>query len=330
MLEHGGRLQQAARRYGIASADWLDLSTGINPNAWPVPDLPARAWSRLPESDDGLEAAAYAYYGTQSLLPVAGSQAAIQALPLLRDVCRVGVLSLSYAEHAQAWQRHGHATQAVTATQVNDCIARLDVLVLVHPNNPTGERFAVQQLIDWHAQLAVRGGWLIVDEAFMDATPDASLAPFCPRAGLIVLRSLGKFFGLAGARVGFVLAAREILQALDEHLGPWTVSGPARAVATLALQDRAWQTQTRTRLMHDAQRLQELLRAGGLPPAGGSGLFQWVLTPQAAVIHERLARQGILTRLFSELQSLRFGLPGSEIQWQRLRTAMVLQAGALI
>lgn len=330
MLEHGGRLQQAARRYGIALADWLDLSTGINSNAWPVPDLPAHTWSRLPENDDGLEAAAHAYYGTQSLLPVAGSQAAIQALPLLRGACHVGVLSPSYAEHAQAWQRHGHATQAVTATQVNDCIARLDVLVLVHPNNPTGERFAVQQLIDWHAQLAVRGGWLIVDEAFMDATPDASLAPFCPRAGLIVLRSLGKFFGLAGARVGFVLAPREILQALDEHLGPWTVSGPARAVATLALRDRAWQTQTRTRLMHDAQRLQELLRAGGLPPAGGSGLFQWVLTPQAAVIHERLARQGVLTRLFSEPRSLRFGLPGSEIQWQRLRTAMVLQAGALI
>lgn len=326
MLEHGGRLQQAARRYGIAPADWLDLSTGINPNGWPVPDLPARAWSRLPESDDGLEAAARDYYGTQSLLPVAGSQAAIQALPLLRDACRVGVLSPSYAEHAHAWQRHGHATQAVAAAQVNDVIAGLDVLVLVHPNNPTGGRFAVQQLIDWHAQLAVRGGWLIVDEAFMDATPEASLAPLCPRAGLIVLRSLGKFFGLAGARVGFVLAPREILQALDAHLGPWTVSGPARAVATLALQDRAWQIQTRARLMQDAQRLQELLRASNLPPSGGSALFQWVPTPQAAVVHECLARQAILTRLFSEPSSLRFGLPADEKQWQRLHTALAAHA----
>lgn len=326
MLEHGGRLQQAARRYGIAPADWLDLSTGINPNGWPVPDLPAQTWSRLPESDDGLEAAAHAYYGTQSLLPVAGSQAAIQALPLLRGACRVGVLSPSYAEHAQAWQRHGHATQAVSAVQVNEVIARLDVLVLVHPNNPTGERFSVPQLIDWHAQLAGRGGWLIVDEAFMDATPDASLAPFCPRAGLVVLRSLGKFFGLAGARVGFVLAAREILQALDEHLGPWTVSGPARAVATLALQDRAWQIQTRARLMHDAQRLQELLRAFDLPVSGSSALFQWVLTPQAVVIHEYLARQGILTRFFSESSSLRFGLPANEKQWQRLHTALAAHA----
>lgn len=326
MLEHGGRLQQAARCYGIAPADWLDLSTGINPNGWPVPDLPAHTWSRLPDNDDGLEAAAHVYYGTQSLLPVAGSQAAIQALPSLRDACRVGVLSPSYAEHAQAWQRQGHAVQPINAAQVNEIVARLDVLVLVRPNNPTGERFAVQQLIDWHAQLAVRGGWLIVDEAFMDATPDASLAPFCPRAGLIVLRSLGKFFGLAGARVGFVLAAREILQALDEYLGPWAVSGPARAVATLALQDRSWQSQTRARLMHDAQRLQELLRAVDLPPSGGTVLFQWVSTPQAAVIHERLARQGILTRLFSETSSLRFGLPANEKQWQRLHKALAAHA----
>ena len=322
MLEHGGRLLQAARRYGIAAGEWLDLSTGVNPNGWPVPLLPATAWSRLPENDDGLEAAACAYYGTQSLLPVAGSQAAIQALPLLRSACRVGVLSSGYAEHAHAWRRVGHATQAVAAAQVEDAITQVDVLVLIHPNNPTAARFAPQQLLDWHAQLAARAGWLIVDEAFVDATPDASLAPFCPRPGLIVLRSLGKFFGLAGARVGFALAPREILQRLEEQLGPWTVSGPARVVAILALQDRAWQTQARARLIHDAQRLQELLRACGLPSAGGTGLFQWVVTPQAAVIHDRLARQGILTRIFSEPSSLRFGLPGAEKDLARLATAM--------
>jgi len=326
MLEHGGRLLQAARRYGIAAGDWLDLSTGVNPNGWPVPSLPATAWSRLPENDDGLEAAAYAYYGTQSLLPVAGSQAAIQALPLLRSACCVGVLSPGYAEHAHAWRGVGHATQAVAAAQVDDAITQVDVLLLIHPNNPTAARFAPQQLLDWHAQLAARGGWLIVDEAFVDATPDASLAPYCPRPGLIVLRSLGKFFGLAGARVGFVLAPREILQRLDEQLGPWTVSGPARAVARLALEDRAWQAQTRARLSHDAQRLQELLRASGLSPAGGTALFQWVVTPQAAVIHDRLARQGILTRLFSEPSSLRFGLPADEKQWQRLHTALAAHA----
>ncbi len=322
MLEHGGRLRQAARRYGIPPADWLDLSTGINPNGWPVPSLPAAAWLRLPENDDGLEAAARAYYGTHALLPVAGSQTAIQALPLLRGTCRVGVLDPGYAEHARAWRRAGHATQPVAAGQVDDAIAQVDVLVLAHPNNPTGACFTPPQLLDWHARLAARDGWLVVDEAFLDATPDASLASFCPRPGLIVLRSLGKFFGLAGARVGFVLAPPRLRQHLDEQLGPWTVSGPARVVARLALQDRGWQTQTRARLMHDAQRLCELLCARGLTPAGGSGLFQWVVTPQAAIIHDRLARQGVLVRLFAEPASLRFGMPANETQWQRLRTAL--------
>jgi len=322
MLEHGGRLRQAARRYGIVPADWLDLSTGINPNGWPVPPLSATAWSCLPENDDGLEAAARTYYGTEALLPVAGSQAAIQALPLLRGACCVGVLAPGYAEHAHAWRRAGHATRPLAAGDVDDAVAQVDVLVLVHPNNPTGACFTLPQLLGWHARLAARDGWLVVDEAFLDATPDASLAPFCPRPGLIVLRSLGKFFGLAGARVGFVLAPPELLQRLDEQLGPWAVSGPARAVASLALEDHAWQTLTRARLMHDAQRLCELLRAYGLTPAGGSRLFQWVVTPQAAAIHDRLARQGVLVRLYAEPVSLRIGLPANDTQWQRLHAAL--------
>ncbi len=325
MLEHGGRLYQASQRYGIAPADWLDLSTGINPNGWPVPSLPATAWSCLPENDDGLEVAARAYYGTESLLPVAGSQAAIQALPFLRSACRVAVLDPGYAEHAHAWRRAGHATQPVAAGQVDDAVAQVDVLVLIHPNNPTGARFTPQQLLGWHAQLAARDGWLVVDEAFLDVDPDASLASFCLRPGLIVLRSLGKFFGMAGARVGFVLAPSEILQRLNEQLGPWTVSGPARVAARLALQDRSWQKQTRVRLVQAAQRLHELLSVCRLPPAGGAGLFQWVVTPQAAAIHDRLARQGVLVRLFAEPASLRFGLPANETQWQRLHAALTVQ-----
>ena len=73
-------------------------------------------------------------------------------------------------------------------------------MVLVQPNNPTGALFARSRLLDWHARLARRGGWLVVDEAFIDPTPDASLAPMAGADGLVVLRSLGKFFGLAGAR----------------------------------------------------------------------------------------------------------------------------------
>lgn len=186
MLEHGGRLRAAARRYSIPEADWLDLSTGINPHGWPVPPVPAEIWQALPQDDDGLHAAAHDYYGTTSILAVAGSQAAIQALPALRPHARVALLATSYAEHAYAWQRCGHEVFSVSAEEILHVDA--DVKVIVNPNNPTGKLFTCEELLKLHAQLAARGGDLVVDEAFIDAIPEHSLASVCPRPGLIVLR----------------------------------------------------------------------------------------------------------------------------------------------
>ena len=319
MLEHGGKLLAAAARYGIEQDNWLDLSTGINPAGWPVPVIPAAVWQRLPESEDGLLEAAAAYYGCTSVLPVAGSQAAIQALPRLRAACRVGVPHPAYAEHAHAWRAAGHA---VVAWDAGHNIDTLDVLVLVHPNNPGGQTYSRAELLDWHAHLAARGGWLVVDEAFIDATSHESLADVCPRPGLIILRSLGKFFGLAGARVGFVLAEPTLLAALNKLLGPWAVSAPSRWVARAALADTAWQQAARAALPAAGARLATLLGDYGLAPSGGTALFQWVRTPDAADWHERLARQGILTRLFSDPPSLRFGLPHHESDWTRLTAAL--------
>ena len=325
LLHHGGKLHAAAVRYNIPFEQWLDLSTGINPNGWPVAAIPAELWARLPEDDDGLEQAAHDYYGAKHLLPVAGSQAAIQALPQLRAPSRVAVLNLAYAEHAHAWQRAGHTVIPVAVEEMNDAVAQADVVVLINPNNPTGARFTQEQLLDWHEQLAARNGWLVVDEAFMDATPEQSLCHHATHDGLIVLRSLGKFFGLAGARVGFVCAQPQLLMQLNSLLGPWTISAPARYIATLALQDRAWQQQTRQRLHTDSSRLHTLLTQHGLAPDGGCTLFQWLQTPQAGQLHEQLARQGILTRLFTEPASVRFGLPKDEAGWQRLDTALASQ-----
>ena len=322
MLEHGGRLRTAAKQYGIAVQDWLDLSTGINPNGWPVPAIPASCWHRLPEDDDGLEQAACDYYGAESLLAVAGSQAAIQALPRLRKPCRVGVISPGYAEHAYAWQRAGHQVIAVDHDRIGEIVTQLDVLLLIHPNNPTGARYSRQHLLDWHQMLSARSGWLVVDEAFMDITPEHSLVPLANREGLIVLRSLGKFFGLAGARIGFVCAQTDILQQLKSCLGPWTISGAARWLARQALYDRHWQQSMRQTLLYHGERLQALLARYELMTEGGCVLFHWVKTDAAAQIHSHLARQGILTRLFSEPASLRFGLPATEADWQRLESAL--------
>ncbi|HKJ70826.1 MAG TPA: threonine-phosphate decarboxylase CobD, partial [Gammaproteobacteria bacterium] len=287
-------MQEAARRYGIPADEWLDLSTGINPVGWPVPPLPPECWQRLPEADDGLDEAAAAYYGTDQLLAVAGSQAAIQALPRLRPPSTVAILSPAYAEHRRAWEGAGHAVRPVAAEAVAEAVPEVDVLVLVHPNNPTGATFPRERLRQWHGELAARGGWLVVDEAFMDATPEASLAPEAGREGLVVLRSLGKFFGLAGVRVGFVLAWPALRTALEAALGPWAVSHPAREVARRALADRPWQERTRARLAGEGPRLRDLLAGHGLPPAGGTTLFQWVPTHRAEAVHGALAQQGIL------------------------------------
>ncbi|PCH60993.1 MAG: threonine-phosphate decarboxylase [Gammaproteobacteria bacterium] len=323
VLHHGGRLRQASAKHSIPLENWLDLSTGINPNGWPVPTIPPSAWLRLPEEEDGLEQAACDYYGANHLLPVAGSQAAIQALPMLRSSCHVGVLDPGYAEHAHAWRRAGHTVQPIIAHHISEKINELLVLVLIHPNNPTGIRFSVEQLLNWRAQIAERDGWLVVDEAFMDMTPEYSLVPYSHRKGLIVLRSLGKFFGLAGARVGCVCAATELLTQLAAWLGPWALNAPARWVASAAFKDSVWQSDARQNLEKEGIRLHTLLTQYGLSPTGGCSLFQWKKTRQAHALHEQLASQGIFTRLFSEPSSLRFGLPANEMEWDRLERTLM-------
>lgn len=322
MLEHGGRLRQAAAHYAIALEDWLDLSTGLAPYVWPLPALRPSVWSRLPEEEDGLEAIAAACYGAAQALPVAGSQAAIQALPQLLAAGRIGILEPCYAEHRHAWQRAGHEVVSVDPASMSQQLPDLGVLVVVNPNNPTGALIERETLLEWHDQLHRQGGCLIVDEAFADVTPEYSLAAFSDRPGLIVLRSLGKFFGLAGVRLGFVLAEPALLMALRRHLGPWAVSGPARAVGKAVLGDSTTQQVWRIRLQRDSQRLARLLTAHGLSPAGGCALFQWVPHADAATWYENMARRGILLRLFEAQSALRIGLPGNEAAWLRLSTAL--------
>lgn len=319
MLEHGGRLRRAAETYGIPLGDWLDLSTGINPQGYPVPPVPADAWLRLPEDDDGLEAAAADYYGSAHLLPVAGSQPAIQLLPAVLRGERVSLLAPGYAEHAHAWR--DRRAVAVGADEIDAAVAHSDIVVLVQPNNPTGVHFGRERLLEWHTRLARRGGWLVVDEAFIDTTPAQSLVPLAGADGLVVLRSVGKFFGLAGARVGFVFAPASVRAALAERLGPWTLAGPARWAARHALADRAWQTQARAALLTAGERLQALLETHGLP-ACGPALFKLVTTPDAARLHAAFARRGILLRLFETPQAVRFGLPSDEAGWARLAAAL--------
>ncbi|WP_423198233.1 MULTISPECIES: threonine-phosphate decarboxylase CobD [unclassified Cupriavidus] len=335
-IRHGGDLLVAVRRYGRAAHEWLDLSTGINPAGYPVPPVPADAWHHLPQDDDGLAEAAAAAYGAAHALPVAGSQAAIRTLPTLLARGRVGIAALGYSEYAPAFARAGHEVMLLgeAAFARDDVVDGLDCLVVVNPNNPTGRLLPAAQLVDWHKRLAARGGTLLVDEAFIDCRPDLSLAARAHLPGLVVLRSLGKFYGLAGVRCGFVLAAPNLLGRLREALGHWTVAGPARTVARCALADTAWQAATRQRLALQGARLAALLRRHGLTVVM-QPLFCWVTGADAAAMQTSLAHAGIWTRRFDAAgdspPSLRIGLPpDDEGAWQRLDAALATRAAIAV
>lgn len=322
MLPHGGNLHDAVQRFGRPRNEWLDLSTGINPQPYPVPALNADAWHRLPEPDPGLLAAAQEYYRAHQLLPVAGTQAAIQALPRLRSPSRIVVAAPAYAEHAHHWARHGHAMKEVPYDALDAAVADCDVMVVCNPNNPTGATVAPDTLLAWADRLASRGGWLVVDEAFGDTVPQLSIASWSHRPGIIVLRSVGKFFGLAGLRLGFVAAHADLLASLADLLGPWAVSGPAQQIGGAALQDRDWQIAMRAQLLTAGTRLHNLLAAHGIH-ASGSALYQWWPEPQAEAFHEHMARHGIWVRRFAHgAGGIRLGLPLRDADWLRLQRAL--------
>ena len=319
MLEHGGNLDDAIRRYGRPRDAWLDLSTGINPHGWPVPSLSVDAWHRLPESNTHLLEAARACYGASSVLPVAGTQAAIQSLPRLRTQSRVVTASPAYAEHAHRWRLAGHVVREMPYAQLESAVDDCDVMVVCNPNNPTGETVAPGVLKRWADKLAARGGWLIVDEAFGDVTPELTVASAASIPGLIVLRSVGKFYGLAGLRLGFVIADEALLEKLHEAIGPWTVSGPAQQIGAAALSDSAWQSAMRTRLLAEGSRLQELLSAHDIASTG-CALYQYWPEQQVAAFADCMAQHGIWIRPFAH--GVRLGLPPDENGWQRLQQAL--------
>ena len=321
---HGGDLGLAEARFGKPERGWLDLSTGINPFAYPVPEISAGAWRTLPGAAADLalrEAAAQAYgAGDPDLLAAApGSQALLQILPRLRPFSQVAVIGPTYGEYGRCWSMAGHH---VLPTETLDRALDADVVVLCNPNNPDGRRHDPARLLELADGLAARGGLLVVDEAFCDVAPELSLAPHV-RPGLVVLRSLGKFFGLAGMRLGFALAEPQLARLLRQALGPWAVGGPAIEAGRRALADADWIAATRKRLAKEAATLNLVLAQAQLSAVGGTHLFTLVNAPRAWALFEYLGQQGILVRPFATAPRwLRIGLPPDDAGRQRLETAL--------
>lgn len=319
MRDHGGDLDRARADYG--GSDWIDLSTGINPVAYPMPELPRHALCALPTAEDvaALEATAARAYGTTAdVLALPGAQAAIQLVPRLRPPGHAAVLTPSYNEHAAALAAQGWR---VSDVREPEAMTGADLAVVVNPNNPDGRRWTPEAL----AALADRVGLLVVDESFTDPHPELSLAPRLEALGerVLILRSFGKFYGLAGLRLGFALGGPETTTSLRSLAGPWAVSGPAIAAGRAALADSAWQAETIARLTRDASRLDALAEGAGWRLVGGTLLFRTYETGDAVAAQGRLARAAIWSRVFPYSAGwLRLGLPGHEAVWARLEAAL--------
>ncbi len=312
---HGGGLTAAQRHFG--RDDWIDLSTGINPHPWPGATDRTFDWQRLPapEALAALEAIASAHFGVdpRHVCAVPGSEIGLRL---------VGALIGGPARHiAPGYRTHG---AMITGSMAIDLAAARDCggsLILANPNNPDGRVVDAAAMLDL---LTDRDGWLLVDEAFADADPAHSVAAVVgDTQRLIVFRSFGKFFGLAGVRLGFVVAPQPLIAALRDRLGAWPLSAAAIAIGTAAYADRDWIATTRGRLPRGAAALDAMLRRHGHRPTGACPLFRLIAVDDAPALFERLARRAILTRPFADQPRwLRISLPADAGALARLDAAL--------
>ncbi len=323
-LVHGGDLGSLRSAFPEALQPFVDLSTGINP--WPYPvHVPNDAWTRLPQRDAEVlcREAMATYLGAppSSLLLTPGTQIAISLLPLLVSRSHVAIASPTYGEHEQAWRTAGHSVTAIDVGNIADLAS--DVIVITNPNNPDGRQMSSDLLLDLARRQAAKDGLLVVDEAFADVVPEISLAAHGGMEGLVVLRSFGKFFGLAGLRLGGVLAPETLRRSMEAAFGPWAVSGAALAVGATAYADAGWVADMRQRLSAATAQLDRLLDGNGLQLIGGTSLYRLATAPDAARLHRHLSSHGIHVRRFPYAESwLRFGLPSGEEATRRLAAAL--------
>jgi cobalamin biosynthetic protein CobC len=315
---HGGRLENAARVWPSATKPWIDLSTGINPNAYPAPHANRSARTRLPfrEEISELERVAAAAFGVTdptSVVAIAGAEAGLRLLPRLLRANTVFIDSPTYMGHADAWTQAG--AEVVNQIRAAGCV------VIVNPNNPDGrihQREVLLAIADGQQQ---RGGWLVVDESFAEVLDEPSIVS-AGHPAIIALRSFGKFYGMAGLRLGFALGPPDLAMRLRQWLGDWPISADAIAAGVAAYPNVAWRTRTRARLTARSKQLDRLLTRAGLKIAGGTILYRLAEVDDAAAWFVRLAAAGILTRPFRYAPNwVRFGLPRSR-DLGRVRAAL--------
>ncbi len=324
MPDHGGDIIWAANTFGIPHENWLDLSTGISPWSWPCENMPIEPFRTLPPNDDQLRETARKYYAcdVEHILPVPGAQFLISMIPFWVKKGRVALPSIGYREHLNAWIKAGHDTvfyrdphEIFSMIEKGD----LNYIVIINPNNPTSEKMSPDTVLAIQSQLRQKHGQnrlLVLDEAFSDSFPELALPNTERDSNTLVLRSFGKFFGLAGVRLGFFIANPKWLSKFRDVHGPWLVSHPALWLASRALADTPWINQQRRRIKAQSEALRGfLLEHYDDAMIRSSDLFQTVFASADELYRDFLAfaQQGILLRYQSygdHSAWLRFGLPG--------------------
>ena len=314
---HGGEVAVAAKEFGLPEDQWIDLSTGINRTSYPNTHLSAAVFQALPNITDmeHLLTKAKMFYeikNSSEIIAGPGTQSILQNLPLLFPKREISILSPTYSEHQYTWEQAGNKVLPVSTL---NAVPHDIVAVVVNPNNPNGKKYQVEDLLNLSENLEL----LVIDEAFCDCSPNLSVIPHLSKHKILVLRSLGKFFGLAGLRLGFAVGMPKITQQILSRLGPWAVSGPAIEIGTRALSDTSWVSGMRRMLKSQSLRLNNILEKQNISILGGTTLFTLIKTRHASEIFSALATEGILVRQFENYKTwLRIGLPGAENEWQKL------------
>jgi len=328
---HGGNIQEICSRYGLEPGGLLDFSANINPLGYPPglsKTLREGLSSILHYPDINCTRLRRAIcqktrHKEEEVLIGNGSTELMYLIPRAFRPQKGLVFEPTYSEYGRALRLAGANVEKLVST--GDTSFRPDLgsasgkltsgqsqmVFLCNPNNPTGNLIKKEEILALAEGLPQ--SLIVVDEAFMDFVDEPHKYTVLPEAGrvknLIVLRSMTKFFGYPGLRLGYMVAHREVISQAEGHKEPWTVNALAQLAGEAALKDEDFIFRSREYMASEKSFLyRELSRLGGIKPIPPTVNF---ITSKitlegltSAGLKEMLIRKGLLIRDCSNFPGL--------------------------
>ena len=317
-IHHGGDIDLAIKKYGGEREDWIDLSTGINGTSYPWQQSIKFELRNLPSNKllvnlERAASAAYKVAENTETAAVSGAQQIISLLPIcLKSYNSVAILGPTYNEYEKAFKSSG--IKAQTVSEVSK-LSSSDIAIIVNPNNPTGKVIAEEILDDLSKKVRI----LIIDESFKTFS-SRRIQKF---ENVIQINSLGKFFGLAGVRLGFVSGPSDFIKSVRRMLGPWPISSIAAEIGTIALNDNTWISEMEKILLEGSNVLHKACSTKNWKLVGKTNLFHTYATSSSLEVEKQFAAHYIWIRTFDYSETwVRLGIPTSKYEWTRVRQAL--------